>query len=222
MGAHGRLTAQVHRTRTPSSTDGDGTFVLHYQLSGMHADGSTYEGQLGQYLVSVLDESETVVASRNLGDALGFFSCALTSSGGVKCWGRNNEAQLGNGEVTQTVPQGIPTPVDVIGLSTGVVQVSAGVFTTCAVLATGGAKWASGANGQMGNGTVLGTNTPGDVQGLTDAVQISVGSTHACAVTAGGGVKCWGAGDGVIGTGINIPHLTPADGERTIGAASDR
>lgn len=71
------------------------------------------------------------------------FACAKTSSGAAKCWGRNYCGAVGNG---QTYPDTCPywptflAPVDVVGLSSGVVDVSAGGLHACALLSTGKAR----------------------------------------------------------------------------------
>jgi len=60
------------------------------------------------------------------------FSCALVN-GGVKCWGSNGSGQLGDGTNTER-----DTPVDLIGLTSGIAAVSAGGNHTCALTTGGG------------------------------------------------------------------------------------
>jgi hypothetical protein len=83
-------------------------------------------------------------------DAGSSFTCALTTSGGVKCWGHGFYGILGNG----TIPTKQATPVDVTGLSSGVTQVVAsGYYHACALLATGRIKcWGWNTAGQLGHG----------------------------------------------------------------------
>jgi alpha-tubulin suppressor-like RCC1 family protein len=158
----------------------------------------------------------------------GAHTCALTTSGGVKCWGLGSSGQLGN----SATPATQTTPVDVVatggsgGTLSGVTQITAGSTHTCALTTSGGVKcWGLGSSGQLGNGATPATQTtpvdvcvtattPGTCDGtpLRGISQIAAGATHTCALTTSGGVTCWGYGGyGQLGTGATHPQSTPVD-----------
>jgi len=130
-------------------------------------------------------------------DGSGGHTCVLTAAGGVKCWGFNQSGQLGNGTFTSVYPFIVPSPVDVVGLSSGVVQIAAGREHTCAMTAMGTVKcWGRNGNGELGTGTSgPSAPMPVDVTGLTDVAQVSAGWAFTCALSTSGGVKCWGWND---------------------------
>jgi alpha-tubulin suppressor-like RCC1 family protein len=149
------------------------------------------------------------VSATAIAGGLGF-SCALTSTGGVKCWGTNGQDELGNGQDSDS-----GSPVDVAGLSRGVTAIASGLRHSCALTTAGGVKcWGANISGALGDGTT--TRRPRrvvDVFGLTSGVTaIATGSDHSCALMSTGGVKCWGSNRfGELGDGTTSDRLTPVD-----------
>jgi alpha-tubulin suppressor-like RCC1 family protein len=179
---------------------------------GVTCWGSNTYGQLGTG--TTIDSSVPVEVSGLAGEvtalAAGLLNtCALTSGGGVTCWGYAATAGL-EGPAAHSL-----VPIDVTGLGSGVRAVAAGYELTCALTTGGGVKcWGRNYGGQLGDGTTIDSRTVVDVAGLgsgISAVSVGVGG-HACALAAGGAVKCWGSdGYGQRGDGSNSQSLVPVE-----------
>ncbi len=124
------------------------------------------------------------------------------------CWGLGADGEMGNGTTTTTNS----APVAVSGLGSGVAEISAGWFHTCARTTSGAAKcWGFGTDGELGNGASSNSSTPVTVSGLgSDVADVSAGGAHSCAVTTGGAAYCWGDNAyGQLGDGSTTPSSTP-------------
>ncbi len=145
------------------------------------------------------------VRSISLGD---LHSCALLNTGEVKCWGNNASQQLGNPALP---PEGASTPQAVPGLS-GVLQISAGTYHTCALHAGGNAVscWGSNSSGQLGDGSTNGGWAQVSQLNNVGIREVGAGSSSSCAVRNDGRVMCWGSNSvGQLGDGSTTDHLLP-------------
>ncbi len=120
-------------------------------------------------------------------------SCRI-KAGAIKCWGKNDKGQLGNGTMSPAA-----SFVDVIGI-TNAVEIAGGGDRTCARLSTGHVKcWGDGDGGRLGNNATASSGTPVDVSNLVDAIAITAGDYNTCVLRSNGHTACWGSngiGDG--------------------------
>jgi len=190
---------------TPAGVSGLSSGVLHVAAGGLHTCAVLSSGAVkcwGDNATGDLGDGTTVssltpvdvkgLSSGASAVALGFgHTCALTSQGAVQCWGLNQYGELGDG-TTSKLP--VKVPVDVKGLSSGVVALVANSLHSCVLTSAGAVQcWGHNVDGELGDGSFNDSSVPVDVKGLSSGVlAIGAGTGHTCAVTAGGGVKCWG------------------------------
>ncbi len=139
-------------------------------------------------------------------------SCAIIEGGSIRCWGRGDRGQLGNGTREHS-----RTPVRVSGL-TNATAISLGGEHSCAIVEGSVKCWGNNAavHGHERNLCVLGDNSSNDdsvvpvaVQSLSNATHLASGSNHNCAIS-NGALWCWGQNDfGQLGNGSTTDSKMP-------------
>jgi alpha-tubulin suppressor-like RCC1 family protein len=177
---------------------------------GVECWGSNVYGELG---TASGTESDVPVPVTGISDAVQvaageWYTCALLSTGGVDCWGRDDEGQLGDGSTGVNSA----TPQPVVGI-TNAVAITAGNDHACAVLAGGAVQcWGYDGYGDLGDGgSIVSSDVPVSVVGITNATAVSAGAIHSCALLSTGSVDCWGNNvRGQLGNGTSASEsLTP-------------
>ncbi len=180
--------------------------------NGRLGQGNTDEigngpGEMGDNLPPVdLGAGRTATAV----SAGGSHTCALLDDGTVKCWGRGQDGQLGQGDNDSIGGAAGEMGDDLapIDLGTGrtATAITAGHRHTCALLDDRTVKcWGANVQGQLGQGSTtrigaspneMGDNLPPvDLGAGSTAAAITAGHQHTCAVLDNGSVKCWGDGN---------------------------
>lgn len=137
---------------------------------------------------STATTSPTQVAQFDCGD---FHSCARMGDGSARCWGRDTEGELGDGDGSDAEQV---RPVPVVGL-TGVEDLASGATFTCARMKDRTLRcWGSGKI--LGDGQEMKKIPPTTVPGVSDVVEVTAGGYVVCARLASGAVRCWGL-DGI-------------------------
>lgn len=170
---------------------------------GQRADGLIGEDQSGlSTLPTALAWSFTLpISTVSVG---GGFACAVTKAEAtVRCWGRGDLGQLGDGIMHV---ERVPSPVMASGVA-GVTSLSAGSSHVCAALSDSTVKcWGSGEKGENGSVDYERSATPIEQSnhgyGVTGIRQITAGDGYTCAVGILGDIRGWGSNSlGQLGVG---------------------
>ncbi len=212
--AAGTITATLTVEATTATSISAGSYFtcMRTTTGAAQCFGQNNYGQLGD---GTNTQRNTAVGVTGLSSGVasvssgGWHSCAVTDSGSVKCWGRNDWGNLGNGNTSTSY-----TPVNVSGLNATAVKVVTTQYSSCALTTAGGVKcWGYGGWGLIGDGTGSSRSTPVDVSGMTSGViALAAGGQHMCAVKNTGALLCWGwNGYGQLGDRTNSNRSTPTD-----------
>ena len=173
------------------------------------------DGEMGQELPIVDLGSKAKVVSLAVGNN---HNCALLDSGALKCWGKGDNGQLGQGNGHRLGDgkneMGDNLKPIKLGSNVKVKSFALGTSHTCAVLTDGTLKcWGSSGRGKLGlnQGNKDGqgnVNDLGDEAGEmaslkavdlgsgVKAIALTAGVNHTCALLDNHKVKCWGGGEG--------------------------
>lgn len=139
-----------------------GTHTCAIVNGGAQCWGDNYSGDVGNGTTSHFKTTPVAVTGLSSGVtgivAGAFHTCAIVS-GGVQCWGDNNEGELGYGAVTVGAVHSLPIPIPT--LSSGVISIGATATNTCALLSSGAEQcWGDDRQGQSGDARFLSAETP--------------------------------------------------------------
>ncbi len=155
------------------------------------------------------------------------FNCVKMDNNQVKCWGRNNTAQLGQGNTLSrgdgANEMGDNLATTSLGASLTVTTVKVESQKSCVIMSNGDMKcWGYGLYGDLGKGSTatlgdaaaeMGDNLTG-INTNSTIEQYSVGLNHTCILSTTKEVKCWGrATQGALGNASATSHIGDAANE---------
>jgi alpha-tubulin suppressor-like RCC1 family protein len=120
-------------------------------------------------------------------DAFGNSTCGIRSGNLLKCWGNNDDGQLGVGDTRNR-----RNPTRVRGNREWLTVAGSGRHVCAVHIDHTAFCWGSGYFGQLGNGRREDKVLPNQVGVHDDWVALDGGSDHSCGLRANGTLWCWG------------------------------
>lgn len=194
----------------------------HTALGTFSSDDDDFASELWLLLLADAPRITQIVAGA-------LHTCALHSSGVMRCWGSSDYGQLGYGNTNRIGDDETPASAGDVDTGGRVVQIAAGFFSTCALLQSGDVRcWGRlinlgpGAAAHMGDNETPGSQPVVNIGGTV--TRIVAGGEHFCALLSNGAVRCWGGGtDGALGYGntdrIGDDESPASAGDVNIGGA---
>jgi alpha-tubulin suppressor-like RCC1 family protein len=134
----------------------------------------------------------------------------------VRCWGYNDDGQLGDGVGPDTEIQST-APVTVVGLHDAV-QITVGAKHACALRATHYVVcWGDNEWGQLASSRSVYLSVPVPAEGVGQARYVTAGDSHTCTIAMDRSARCWGYG----AFGVTAGGPTPMPVPRTVAGVSD-
>jgi alpha-tubulin suppressor-like RCC1 family protein len=223
----------------------DGIYSRGQLGQGDTLNRGAFPGQMGDNLPPIeLGAGRTVLRLATRAD----YVCSILDNARVKCWGDNEQGELGLGDVANRgdMPGEMGDALPFVNLGSGrtVKAIAGGNRSNCAILDDGRLKcWGRNYTGQLGTGDAIargglpehmGDNLPAvDLGAGNRAAAVALGSNHTCALLTDGRVKCWGAnGSGELGLGDsmsrgfapgqmgdNLPYVSLGTGQKATALA---
>lgn len=141
-------------------------------------------------------------------------TCALLSSGALRCWGSATLGALGYPSGTNIGDDEGAVAAPDVALGARAKAVAAGATHTCALLESGRVRcWGpwhrlgfarpAGSVGRPDNSF----SGPTDIDVGAPVVEVAAGFSHSCARTAEGAIRCWGrSSEGQLGYGVDFQN----------------
>jgi cysteine-rich repeat protein len=194
------------------------------QDGGLRCWGLNDRGQVGNGTINNVgdDESLATLAPVSVPPVIDVeagerHTCARVGNGEVRCWGINEQGELGYGTTMDVIPVlEMLLPGEALSLGPVTSKLAIGFWHSCVNFVDGGVRcWGRNDNGQLGHGNLenIGDNELPSSVGLvqiippalppnTEVVSVALGGNHGCALLGGGELMCWGAnGSGQLGYG---------------------
>lgn len=129
-------------------------------------------------------------------------TCVVTTSEDLKCWGLNNQGQLGYGHTDTLGDTEVPSSYGYVPFGNKILQVATGFVHTCALSEGQQVRcWGNNNFGQTGFGsiTLIGDDEPADSAPYLDfgnagSKMVTTGNAHSCVIGQDEKVYCFGSG----------------------------